>query len=109
MNWVELLEPNNALVINKKLLKRFGLARAAIIIELINQQSCCQQKKELVNGFFYTTIKKFKDNTGLDEKQLRDELFELKSVGIIDYCNLGLSEKKYFKFDEEKLWQELQR
>jgi len=108
MNWFEALAPNNALIINKSLIRILGLNGAVLVSELINQYNLCQAKKELIDGSFYTTAKKLENNTGLDENQLKDELFKLKTIGIIDYCNLGLSRKKYFRFNKKTLWKVLQ-
>lgn len=95
---------DDCLMVNIRLIKILGPYCAILLTELINCYIQCQNKGELEKGIFFATTREIKENTGLDEKAQREELWKLKDLGVLEELSLGLSPKKHFKFNEEVLW-----
>lgn len=98
-----MIASNNYIVVNKQLAKIFGLEEAVILGELAGQMEYWQQRGEMNDGYFYSTIENVKDNTTLSEKRQRSALNALKKAGIIDVKLAGMPAKRYIRINEHQL------
>lgn len=105
MGLVSLIASNNYIVVNKQLARAFGLEEAVILGELASEMEYWQQRGELQDGYFYSTIENVKDSTTLSDKRQRSALNELKEAGIIDVKLAGLPAKRYIRINEKQLAQ----
>ena len=107
MGLVSMIASNNYIVVNKQLARAFGLEEAVILGELASEMEYWQQRGELQDGFFYSTIENVKDSTTLSDKRQRSALTTLKDAGIIDMKLAGLPAKRYIRINEKQLAQVL--
>lgn len=105
MGLVSLIASNNYIVVNKQLAKVFGLEEALLLGELASEMEYWQQRGELKDGYFYSTIENVKDSTTLSDKRQRSALNTLKEAGIIDMKLAGLPAKRYIRIRENQLAQ----
>lgn len=103
MGLVSMIASNNYIVVNKQLARAFGLEEALMLGELASEMEYWQQRGELKDGFFYSTIENVKDSTTLSDKRQRSALNTLKDAGIVDVKLAGLPAKRYIKINEEQL------
>lgn len=103
MGLVSMIASNNYIVVNKTLAQTFGLEEAVMLGELASEMEYWQQRGELKDGFFYSTIENVKDATTLTDKRQRSALKALKAAGIIDVKLAGLPAKRYVRINEQQL------
>ena len=103
MGLVSMISSNNYIVVNKQIAKAFGLEEAVILGELASEMEYWQQRGELKDGYFYSTIENVKDNTTLSDKRQRSALTALKKAGIIDVKLAGMPAKRYIRINEHQL------
>lgn len=103
MGLVSMIASNNYIVVNKQLARVFGLEEAVILGELASEMEYWQQRGELKDGYFYSTIENVKDSTTLSDKRQRSALNTLKSAGIVDVKLAGLPATRYIRINEEQL------
>lgn len=99
MNIVNLLASDNYIVVNKDLIKEFGINTALMLGELASEYQYYYKNNMLENGMFFSTIENIEENTGLSKHQQKKALDELKSMGIVDVIVKGLPAKRYIKID----------
>jgi uncharacterized phage protein (TIGR02220 family) len=105
MGLVSLIASNNYIVVNKQLARAFGLEEAVLLGELASEMEYWQQRGELKDGYFYSTIDNVKDSTTLSDKRQRSALTALKDAGIVDVKLAGLPAKRYVRINENQLAQ----
>lgn len=105
MGLVSMIASNNYIVVNKQLARAFGLEEAVILGELASEMEYWQQRGELKDGFFYSTIENVKENTTLSDKRQRTALGVLKDAGVVDLKLAGLPAKRYVRINEQQLAQ----
>lgn len=98
-----MISSNNYIVVNKQIAMAFGLEEAVILGELASELEYWQQRGELKDGYFYSTIENVKDNTTLSDKRQRSALNALKKAGIIDVKLAGMPAKRYIRINEHQL------
>ena len=103
MGLVSMIASNNYIVVNKQLARAFGLEEALILGELASEMEYWQQRGELKDGYFYSTIENVKDSTTLSDKRQRAALGTLKDAGIVDVKLAGLPAKRYVRINEKQL------
>ena len=103
MGLVSMIASDNYIVVNKQLARAFGLEEALILGELASELEYWQQRGELKDGFFYSTIENVKDSTTLSDKRQRSALKTLKKAGIVDVKLAGLPAKRYIRINEQQL------
>lgn len=103
MGLVSMIASNNYIVVNKQLARAFGLEEALLLGELASEMEYWQQRGELKDGFFYSTIENVKESTTLSDKRQRSALNTLKDAGIVDVKLAGLPAKRYIKINEKQL------
>ena len=105
MGLVSMIASNSYIVVNKQLAKAFGLEEAVMLGELASEMEYWQQRGELKDGYFYSTIENVKDSTTLSDKRQRSALTALKDAGIVDVKLAGLPAKRYIRINEKQLAQ----
>lgn len=105
MGLVSMIASNNYIVVNKQLAQLFGLEESLILGELASQMEYWQQRGEVNDGYFYSTIENVKDSTTLSDKRQRSALTALKEAGIIDVKLAGMPAKRYIRINENQLAQ----
>ena len=103
MGLVSLIASNNYIVVNKQLARVLGLEAAVILGELASEMEYWQQRGELKDGYFYSTIENVKESTTLSDKRQRAALGTLKDAGIVDVKLAGLPAKRYVRINENQL------
>ena len=99
LNIICLLASDNYIVVNKDLIKEFGINTALMLGELASEYQYYYKNNMLENDMFFSTIENIEENTGLSKHQQKKALDELKSMGIIDVIVKGLPAKRYIKID----------
>jgi hypothetical protein len=99
----DLLRSDGSIVINKRLAKSIGLHEAILYAELLSRHNYFLIKEKLTeDGFFYNTVEDLEYGTTLSEKQQRNAIKKLISIGLIEYKVQGLPAKRYFKIIEDE-------
>lgn len=104
INIVSLLASDNFLVINRDLLKMYGLNVTLMLCELASEYNYYSKEGKLEeDGLFFSTIDNISDKTGLSRYQQAEALKTLDQMGIVKTIVKGIPAKRYFKLDIEKL------
>lgn len=103
MNILSLLASDNYIVINRDLLKKYGINVALMLCELASEYNYFDQSGKLENGMFYSTIGNINERTGLSKYQQSEALKVLDNIGIVKSVVKGIPAKRYFKIDVEEL------
>ena len=104
INIVSLLASDNFIVINRDMLKRYGLNVTLMLCELASEYNYYNKEGKLEeDGLFFSTIENISDKTGLSRYQQAEALKTLDEMGIVKTIVKGIPAKRYFKLDVEKL------
>ena len=104
INIVSLLASDNFIVINRGLLKRYGLNVTLMLCELASEYNFYKKEGKLEDdGMFFSTIENITDKTGLSRYQQAEALKTLDEMGIVKSFVKGVPAKRYFKLDIELL------
>ena len=103
MSILQLLASRNYITVNKDLIRIIGLEEAIILGELASEHNYYNDRNELEDGYFYSTINNKEDNTSLNEYKQRKAINTLKDKKIIDVQIKGIPAKRYIKLDEEQV------
>lgn len=98
---INLLANNGYIVLNKILMKKFGLYEAILIGELSSEQIYWEKRNELVDGFFYSTRENIEEQTMLSAHQQRIAIENLKKIVILEVKLFGMPQKAWYKIIEE--------
>ena len=101
MSIIGLIASNNFIVVNKTLIREFGLECAVVLGALASQLEYF--KEDLQDGFFYATVDRIKEDTGLSDYQQRQAVAKLQAAGIIETKVMGLPAKRFFRISEDAL------
>ena len=103
MGILQLISTSNFITVNKDLIKVLGLEEAILFGELASEYDYWNNKNEIEDGYFYSTIENIEEKTTLTAYKQRKCLENLKSKGIIDIQIRGIPAKRYIKINEEKV------
>lgn len=103
MGILQLISTSNFITVNKDLIKELGLEEAILLGELASEYDYWNNKNEIEDGYFYSTIENIEEKTTLTAYKQRKCLENLKSKGIIDIQIRGIPAKRYIKINEEKV------
>lgn len=101
---INLLANNGYIVLNKILMKKFGLYEAILIGELSSEQIYWEKRNELVDGFFYSTRENIEEQTMLSAYQQRLTLDNLITNNIITIKSKGMPLRTWYTINEEPLF-----
>ena len=95
----ELLCSSNFWVLNKTVVKIFGLESAFLLVNMAEAESLLADE----DGWFYQTIDTLEEITGFSRYQQEKCIKNLTEKGVLVQVTKGLPAKRYFKFDYQKL------
>jgi hypothetical protein len=112
MSPLSFLNQDNYQIYNRQIAKFCESVSAAIMLsELVNRFEYHVARNELSShpkygdGWFYLTVDKAEDRTCLSRKEQLSALKILKNLELIESCEFGLPNKRYFKLKENKILQ----
>jgi hypothetical protein len=100
---LELLSADSYLVVNKKLVKKFGCTTAVFISNLIDKYKYFQDKNQLIEDGFFITHKKLIEEYGLNDRDIRNCKTILKNANIIEIKRIGIPAKEYYYINWDNL------
>ena len=103
MGILQLISTSNFITVNKDLIKKLGLEEAIVLGELASEYDYWNNKNEIEDDYFYSTIENIEEKTTLTAYKQRKCLENLKNKGIIDIQIRGIPAKRYIKINEEKV------
>lgn len=103
MNIISLLSSDNYIVINRDMLKEYGINVTLMIGELASEYNYYDKNGKLDDGMFFSTIENISEKTGLSKYQQAEALKTLDEMGIVKTIVNGIPAKRFFKLDVEKL------
>ena len=103
MGILQLISTSNFITVNKDLIKELGLEEAILLGELASEYDYWNNKNEIEDDYFYSTIENIEEKTTLTAYKQRKCLENLKNKGIIDIQIRGIPAKRYIKINEEKV------
>lgn len=108
MKITQILANDNYIIVNKELIKMYGLEEAILIGELCSEYEYWFKKEIVEDGYFYSTIENVEERTTLSAFKQRKILKKLKDeFGILDYTLKGIPAKRYIKLNEEKILEQM--
>ena len=107
MNILSILASDNYIVINRDLLKKYGINVTLMLCELASEYNYFEKNGKLENGMFYSTIDNISERTGLSKYQQAEALKALDEDGIVKSVIKGMPAKRYFKIDVEELTKQI--
>ena len=103
MGILQLISTSNFITVNKDLIKELGLEEAILLGELASEYDYWNNKNEIEDGYFYSTIENIEEETTLTAYKQRKCLENLKNNGFVDIQIRGIPAKRYIKINEEKV------
>ena len=103
MNILSILASDNYIVINRDLLKKYGINVTLMLCELASEYNYFEKNGMLYDGMFFSTIDNIYEKTGLSKYQQTEALKVLDNIGIVKSVVKGIPAKRYFKIDVEEL------
>ena len=100
----ELLNTEGYIIVNKTLIKAFGLNEAILIGELCAEYSYWEKQGKLEDDMFFSSHKNIEENTGLNEYTQRKILTKLAEQGIIEIKRKGVPATNYYKIIYEQIF-----
>lgn len=107
MSIINQLASENYIVVNKTLIKLFGLEEAVLLGELCSEYAYWEREDKLEDNMFYSTMENIEENTGLSPYQQRNAIQHLMDAGIIRTELKGMPAVKWFEIDEAQLLKNL--
>ena len=107
MNILSILASDNYIVINRDLLKKYGINVTLMLCELASEYNYFDKSGKLEDGMFYSTIDNISERTGLSKYQQAEALKALDEDGIVKSVIKGIPAKRYFKIDVEELTKQI--
>ena len=107
MNILSILASDNYIVINRDLLKKYGINVTLMLCELASEYNYFDKSGKLADGMFYSTIDNISERTGLSKYQQAEALKALDEDGIVKSVIKGMPAKRYFKIDVEELTKQI--
>lgn len=103
MSVMQMLSNDNYIVVNKTLIRAYGLKEAILIGELCAEYNYWEQQDQLEDGMFYSTAENIERNTGLSPYQQREAIQNLVNAGILSTELKGMPAVKWFRINEDQL------
>lgn len=103
MDIVSYLASDNYIIVNKTLIKTFGLNEAVMLGELCTEYRHWLKEDKLEDDMFYSTIDNIENNTGLTAHEQRQAIKSLENAGVLTTELKGVPAKKYFRIDTDSV------
>ena len=95
----QLLMSNGFYVLNKKIVKIFGIESAFMLTTLVESSDSLADD----DGWFYKTSPALEEETGLSGQKQSKILDVFLLLGILEQENKGMPMKRYFKINYQKI------
>ena len=105
MNLLHILANDGFICVNKHIIKQLGLEEAVLIGELASIYTYNDNKGALEEDWFYATIERIQDNTGLSEYKQQQVISRLCDIGLLKQKLQGMPRKRFLKFNKDKLYE----
>lgn len=106
MNILNLICTDNFIAVNKTLIKAFGIEPALLLGELASEAVYWNNRGELEDGYFFSTVENIEERTTLTAYQQRKALSILQDKGVVDVISKkGAPPKRYIKINEDAIMQ----
>jgi len=99
MRITDLLASDGYILCNKALLHEFGINETLLLGELAQEYNYWDNRKQLENGWFYSTVENVEKATALSAYQQREALRTLVDKKVIEVERRGLPAKRYIKLN----------
>lgn len=99
MDIINYLASDNYIIVNKTLIKTFGLNEAVMLGELCTEYRYWAKEARLEDDMFFSTINNIEENTGLTAHEQRQAIKSLENAGVLETVLKGVPAKKYFKLN----------
>ncbi len=104
MGLIGLIASKNYIILNKDLIKVFGLVGSALIGELCSEYLYWERTNQLVEGeYFYSTRENIEEQIGINPYFQRITIKELESKGVLTLKRMGIPCKLHYKINEDAL------
>lgn len=100
---LSLLANDNYIVVNKDLVREWGIDVAILFGELASEYNYYKKKRELDDDWFYSTVENVEENTSLSDFKQRKAIKILEEKNIIEVKIKGIPAKRYIKINEEQV------
>ena len=100
---IEAFKSTGYLIVNKTLIKQFGLIPSVLLSNYIDKHIYFREKFPDNDGWFFLTHKNQIDQLGLAEYSIRKYKTYLKDKGILQTMKKGIPAKEWYKIDFQKL------
>ena len=97
MNAKEILLSNNYWVMNKKIVKEYGVETSLLLSVLSEADNI------FGNEWFYQTAETIEELTGLSNYVQSKSITQLIKMGILEQKNMGMPRKRFFKLNYETI------
>ena len=105
MNLLHILANDGFICVNKHIIKQLGLEEVVLIGELASIYTYNHNKGSLEEDWFYATIERIQDNTGLSEYKQQQVISRLCHIGLLKQKLQGMPRKRFLKFNKDKLYE----
>ena len=104
MNVLQMISADSFIIVNKSLIKAFGIEAAILLGELASEAVYWANRGELEEGYFYSTVENVEERTTLTAYQQRKALAVMQERGVVDVISKkGSPPKRYIKINEQAL------
>ena len=100
---IEAFKSTGYLIVNKTLIKQFGLLPAILLSNYIDKHIYFREKFPDNDGWFFLTHENQMNQLGMAEYSIRKYKTYLKDKGIIKTTQKGIPAKEWYKIDFQKL------
>ena len=98
------LSSESFLLVNKRLIKIFGLDCAIFLSDLISKELYFENKNQIDSeGFFFNTQENRSEDTGLSPYKQTASIEKLKEINVLSVKRIGLPARQYFKINHDEL------
>lgn len=105
MNLLHILANDGFICVNKHIIKKLGLEEAVLIGELASIYTYNYNRGALEDDWFYATIERIQENTGLSDYKQQQTILRLCDLGLLKQKLQGMPRKRFLKFNVEKLYE----
>lgn len=100
---IEAFKSSGYLIVNKTLMKKFGMVNAVILSNYVDKDIYFKNHKPNNNGWFFLTYKEQQNQLNIGLHSLKKAKSFFSDLGIIQTKRAGVPAKEWFKIDYQKL------
>lgn len=97
------LDYSNYIALNRTLIRAFGLNAAVLLCELVSEARYWNNRGELRDGWFFSTVKNISDSCGLSKYQQAEAIKVLQEACVVEVEYKGLPKSRMIRVDAQKV------